>query len=96
MSSRSWGPGTPSAGAAAQTRGDGSGEVDRGGAGEHVPATGSARFVIGMAAMWLAAVSFLLWLVFFRERDGLLLLTTIFLLAFFWSAGVFTKAFWAR
>lgn len=96
MSSRSWGPGTPSAGAAAQTRGDGAGEVDRRTVGTDAPATGSARIVMGMTFMWLAAVSFALWLLFFRERDGLLLLTTLFLAGFFWSAGVFTKTFWSR
>lgn len=76
--------------------GDGAEKVDRGSAGAAAPATGSARVVVGFAAMWLAAVSFGLWLIFFRERDGLLLLTTIFLVAFFWAAGAFTKAFWSR
>lgn len=71
-------------------------EVDRGTAGAAAPATGSARVVIGFVAMWLAVVSFGLWLMFFRERDGLLLLTTIFLLVLFWAAGAFSKAFWSR
>lgn len=88
MSSRIWGPG--------ESHGDGTGEVDRGTSGGVVPATGSARIVIGMTFAWLAAVSFGLWLFFFRERDGLLLLTTIFLLGLFWAAGVFSKAFWSR
>lgn len=81
-------PGTPP--------GDGAREVDRGTAGAAAPATGSARMVIGFAAMWLASVSFVLWLLFFRERDGLLLLTTFFLVVLFWAAGAFTKAFWLR
>lgn len=75
--------------------GDGA-EVDRGSAGAVAPATGSARVVLGLACIWLAAVSFGLWLLFFRERDGLLLLTTIFLVGFFWAAGVFTRQFWSR
>lgn len=78
-----------------QTPGDGS-EVDRGGAGEHAPATGSARVVIGMALLWLASTSFVLWLVVSRERDGLLLLASIFLVGFFWAAGVFTRKFWSH
>ncbi|UTT53769.1 hypothetical protein [Microbacterium maritypicum] len=49
-----------------------------------------------MAFLWLTVVSFVLWLMFSRERDGLLLLTTLFLVAFFWVAGAFTKAFWSR
>ncbi len=81
-------PGTPS--------GDGAKEVDRGSAGAAAPATGSARIVMGMAFLWLTVVSFVLWLMFSRERDGLLLLTTLFLVAFFWVAGAFTKAFWSR
>ena len=81
-------PGTPP--------GDGAAEVDRGSMGIAAPATGSARVVIGFVAMWLMVVSFGLWLFFFRERDGLLLLTTIFLLVLFWAAGAFTKAFWSR
>lgn len=76
--------------------GDGAEEVDRGSAGAAAPATGSARIVMGMAFLWLTVVSFGLWLIFFRERDGLLLLTTLFLVAFFWAAGAFTKAFWSR
>lgn len=75
--------------------GDGA-EVDRGAAGVAAPATGSARIVIGMTFLWLFAVSFALWLALSREADGLLLLTTIFLLCFFWAAGVFTRAFWSR
>lgn len=70
--------------------------MDRGSAGAAAPVTGSARMVIGFAAMWLASVSFVLWLLFFRERDGLLLLTTLFLVVLFWAAGAFTKAFWLR
>lgn len=81
-------PGKPS--------GDGAAEVDRGSAGAAAPATGSARIVMGMAFLWLTVVSFGLWLMFSRERDGLLLLTTLFLVAFFWAAGAFTKAFWSR
>lgn len=73
--------------------GDGA-EVDRGGAGEHAPATGSARIVIGFTFLWLTTVSFVVWLFFSRQADGLLLLTTIFLLVFFWAAGVFTRRFW--
>lgn len=75
--------------------GDGA-EVDRSTVGTDAPATGSARIVIGFAAMWLASVSFGLWLMFFRERDGLLLLATFFLVVLFWAAGAFTKAFWSR
>lgn len=81
-------PGTPS--------GDGAKGVDRGSAGAAAPATGSTRIVMGMTFLWLTVVSFGLWLMLSRERDGLLLLTTIFLVGFFWSAGVFTKAFWSR
>lgn len=81
-------PGTPP--------GDGAAEVDRGSMGIAAPATGSARVVVGFAAMWLAVVSFVLWLMFFRERDGLLLLATFFLVVLFWAAGAFTKAFWSR
>lgn len=87
---------TSGVGASGAPHGDGAGEVDRGSAGAAAPATGSARIVIGLMFLWLTVGSFLLWLVFFRERDGLLLLTTIFLVAFFWAAGVFTKAFWRR
>lgn len=87
---------TSGVGTPGPTPGDGSTEVDRGGAGEHAPATGSARVIIGFAAMWLASVSFILWLLFFRERDGLLLLTTFFLFVLFWAAGAFSKAFWSR
>lgn len=85
------GAGTPGA-----PTGDGAEEVDRGSAGAAAPATGTAWVVMGMTFLWLTVVSFGLWLLFFRERDGLLLLTTIFLVAFFWSAGAFTKAFWSR
>ncbi|WP_157538151.1 hypothetical protein [Microbacterium sp. Root280D1] len=49
-----------------------------------------------MTFLWLFTVSFGLWLLLSREADGLLLLTTVFLLVFFWAAGVFTKAFWLR
>ncbi|SDR71178.1 hypothetical protein SAMN04489809_3470 [Microbacterium paraoxydans] len=49
-----------------------------------------------MALLWLATVAFALWLVVSRERDGLLLLVSIFLVGFFGAAGVFTKAFWRR
>lgn len=94
MNSRSWGPGTPAAGAAGSPHGDGAQEVDRGGAGELAPATGSARMVIGFAAIWLATVSGGCWLVFSRQADGLLLLSTVFVLVLFWAAGVFTRAFW--
>lgn len=89
MTSGSWGSGSPS--------GDGA-TGGRGSAGEQPrpDRTGSARVVIGLTFLWLTTVSFALWLLFFRERDGLLLLTTVFLIGFFWSAGVFTKAFWAR
>lgn len=75
--------------------GDGA-EVGRGSAGAVAPATGSARIVLGMTFLWLFTVSFGLWLLLSREADGLLLLTTVFLLVFFWAAGVFTKAFWLR
>lgn len=85
------GVGTPE-----QASGDGAAEVDRGSAGAAAPATGSARIVMGMAFLWLTVVSFGLWLMFFRERDGLLLLTTLFLVAFFWAAGAFTRQFWSR
>lgn len=94
MSSRSWGPGTPSAGATAQTHGDGSGEVARGGSGEHVPATGSARFVIGMASLWLTLLSLVLWIIFSRVWDGLALLTLIFAVTFVWSIGGFRWSFY--
>ncbi len=87
---------TSGVGSPEQAPGDGPAEVDRGSMGIAAPATGSARVVIGFAAMWLAVVSGGCWLFFFRERDGLLLLTTIFLLVLFWAAGAFTKAFWSR
>lgn len=74
--------------------GDGQ-EVDRGTSGEAAAATGSARPLIGMASLSLAVLSFVLWLFVSRERDGLLLLTTIFAGVFFWSAGVFNRKFWS-
>lgn len=89
MNSRGWGLG--------QTRGDGS-LAGAGSAGEQ-PApdrNGSARVVIGFAALWLAVVSGACWVMFSRQADGLLLLTTMFVVALFWVAGVFTKAFWRR
>lgn len=85
----SWG------GDSGMTPGDGS-EVDRGSVRDVAPATGTARVVLGFMFIWLAAISFVLWLFITRERDGLLLLTTIFCVAFFWSAGVFSRAFWRR
>lgn len=71
-------------------------EVDRGSVGTVAPATpnGSARVLIGTAAAWLMAVSFVAWLVVSRERDGLLLLTTVFAGVLFWAAGVFSRQFW--
>lgn len=72
------------------------GSPGRGTSGEDAPArTGTARVVIGMAAMLLAVLSFALWLFVSRERDGLLLLVTIFTAVWFWTAGVFSKKFWS-
>lgn len=85
MSSRSWGPG--------QAPGDGS-EVDRGSVGTAAPATGSARVVIGMASLVLTVLSLVLWLFVSRERDGLLLLVTVFAAVFLWAIGAFTRQFW--
>lgn len=93
MSSRLWGPGTPPAGAAAKTRGDGS-EVDRGTAGAAAPATRSARIVIGMASLMLTLLSLVLWGIFSRGWDGLALLTLIFAATFVWSAGGFRWSFY--
>lgn len=70
-------------------------EVDRGSVGTVAPATGTARVVIGMAAMLLAVVSFVLWVVVSREADGLLLLVTIFVAVWFWAAGVYKRKFWS-
>lgn len=75
--------------------GDGA-EVDRGTAGADAPATGSARMVIGFAAFWIAAVSFVCWVIFSRQADSLAGITGAAVLVLFWSAGVFSKAFWRR
>lgn len=75
--------------------GDGA-EVDRGGAGEHVPATGSARIVIGMASLLLTLLSLALWIVVSRVWDGLALLTLSFAVTFAWSVGAHRGAFWSR
>lgn len=89
MTSGSWGSGEPSGDRASAGRGS-AGEQPRS------DRIGSAGIILGLLLLWLTTVSFALWLLFFRERDGLLLLTTIFLAGFFWSAGVFTRAFWSR
>lgn len=96
MNSRSWGPGKPSAGATAQTRGDGS-TAGPGSAGEQPGSdrTGSARMVIGMASLWLTlicvGITFFTWTV-----NGVTLLGTIFFAVFIWAIGAHRRAFWAR
>ncbi|MFK4760340.1 hypothetical protein ACI3KS_05330 [Microbacterium sp. ZW T5_45] len=49
-----------------------------------------------MASLILTLLSLVLWLVTTRERDGLLLLVTIFAGTYFWAIGAFTRAFWRR
>lgn len=87
MTTGAWGSG--------QTPGDGSGEVDRGGAGEHVPATGSARVVIGLASLNLTILCVVL-AFFAGTANGLLLLATIFAAVFAWAAGAHTRGFWSH
>lgn len=86
MTSGAWGSGAPT--------GDGA-EVDRGGAGEHAPATGSARIVIGMAALLLTLLCVVLAFVA-GVSNGLLLLAMIFGSVYAWAIGAFTKYFWSR
>lgn len=75
--------------------GDGA-SAGRGSAGEQPrpDRIGSARVVIGMASLILTLLSLFLWLVTSRERDGLLLLVTIFAVTFIWAIGAFTRSFW--
>lgn len=95
MNSRSWGPGKPSAGATAQTRGDGS-TAGPGSAGEQPGSdrTGSARMVIGFASLLLTLLSLVLWIAASRAWDGLALLTLIFAVTFIWSIGGFRWSFY--
>ncbi len=76
--------------------GDGAEKVDRRTVGADAPATGSARVVIGMAALNLGVLSFVLWALVSRERDGLLLLATLFGAAFLWAVGAYRASFWTR
>ncbi|WP_157541024.1 hypothetical protein [Microbacterium sp. XT11] len=80
-----------------QTRGDGS-TAGPGSAGEQPGSDriGSARVVIGMASLVLSVSTLVLWLFVSRERDGLLLLATVFLAVFLWAIGAFTRGFWTR
>lgn len=72
--------------------GDGA-EVDRGGAGELAPATGSARPLIGWLSLLLTVLCLVLALVTMRA-NGLLLLATIFAVVCAWAVGFFNRAFW--
>ncbi|WP_141651292.1 hypothetical protein [Microbacterium sp. 3J1] len=84
MTSGSWGSGEPTGERA---------EVDRGSAGAAAPATGSARIVIGMAALNLTILCVVL-ACFAGVANGLLVLATIFAAVFAWAAGAFTRSFW--
>ncbi len=73
--------------------GDGA-EVDRGGAGEHAPATGSARVVLGLLFLWLTILCVVLAFIF-GVANGLLVLATVFAVGFAWAAGAFSSSFWS-
>lgn len=89
MSSRSWGPG--------KAPGDGQ-ESARGTVGTDAAATpiGSARVLIAWVSLMLTLLCVVLVFAVTRNRDGLLLLATIFFLVHAWAVGAFTKTLWSR
>lgn len=76
--------------------GDGAGEVDRRTVGTDAPDTGTARIVIGMASLNLALLCVVLAFTVTHNRDGLLVLATIFGVTYAWAAGAFSSGFWSR
>lgn len=94
MNSRSWGPGE-AAGAASQTRGDGS-TAGPGSAGEQPGSdrTGSARMVIGMASFMLTLLCVVITVVTWTV-NGVAVLGTAFLIVFIWAIGAHRRAFWS-
>lgn len=95
MNSGSWGSGTPAGELGGTPSGD---EVTsgRGSAGESsFGPTGSARIVIGFVFLWLTLLC--VWLAFTvtHQRDGVLILATIFGAVTFWAVGAYRKQFWS-
>lgn len=72
-------------------------EVDRSTVGTDAPATGSARIVIGMAALVLTLLCVVLACVV-GLSNGLLVLALIFAAVYAWAAGAFARDghFWSR
>ena len=58
--------------------------------------TGSARPIIAWAALMLTLLCLVPVFTVTHNRDGLLLLATIFGLVYAWALGAFTKQFWSR